>query len=133
MKAKVMAEIPSFVDFLVQKEIVFDLDYDYKPRERGQLMYRTFGVVWGMAEETNAVYFIVRHPIKRYRGDGRGSTFVITDEFMPKGEQTFEFDDLEEALVDLFNRIGKGYGNQRKWVDPQRVLDDLLIEFYELW
>ncbi len=93
-------EVPGFVRFLIQQKILEDISY-------GNNVSPSFGV-WDPTSERRVVFW-VDHPIKKYRQNLAERFHVQRDQ-----EVIFSSDDLEEALENLFEELGKFHSERTK-------------------
>jgi len=128
-------EIPGFVDYLVKREILWDYY-----AERGDLLGGAMVFVAqseGSGDDTGVMELQIMHPMARLRSmdslsevDEQTQRFTIKDQLSGVEPVLSEFDDLDRALRNLFDRMGKARGGAGDWARPDWVLSGLLYDFY---
>ena len=121
-------EIPRFVQFLAEKNILTDLSWrnDVVP---------SFGFYGDESEQEVRIW--IAHPLKSERDDPDAPRFLVTSGGITTPDVEEWYDDLQTALEKLFDLISAAYEKEPQrarhagWQDPQDFLKDLIPEFYE--
>lgn len=122
-------EIPEFIKFLVKKGVLFDLYKEYG--QIGSNMRFVAYSVGGYGEGSH-IMLDVEPPLSWTRANSYfpdpadvPKRFRVIDEINARNE-VVEFDDLMNALRELFTRAGQAKHGEGEWANP----DDMLVGFY---
>jgi hypothetical protein len=131
-------EIPAFIKFLVKKGVLMDL-YAVRGWTYGGNMIFIADQAGSGGEDVQNIELQVDRPLSWDRANGEyykdpvdvPKRFAINDQITRTDPAYMEFDDLIEALKEVFFRIGKARGGEGKWAKPEDALIGLYLDYQE--
>lgn len=127
-------EIPDFINYLVKKGVLFDLYKEWSRTYGGHMVFVADQSGEG-GDDVQNIELLVAQPLSWDRGHGDlyykdpadiPKRFEVNDQVTGTEPKSVEFDDLMEALREVFHRMAKARGGEGKWAKP----DDILIGLY---